>query len=176
MPTPHCDSPPVVDDDDLQNLDWLQNFNLMQTNILLTLQSDDFNTTMTTTTTTRSQNNNIGSEITIKSEDSGKTTNKKSNNNAQISSSSSPFTSSKQRKPLQCTFNCMIFRAIETSPYKALQLHSIYDWISEKHNYFKTAGSQWRNSVRHCLSLNKCFYRLNIDLPDEVYCINLKNF
>lgn len=54
----------------------------------------------------------------------------------------------------------LIFMAIEDSPQKALPVKEIYAWIIQHFPYFKTAPTGWKNSVRHNLSLNKCFQKV----------------
>lgn len=58
------------------------------------------------------------------------------------------------------SFSCLIFMAIEDSPTKALPVKEIYSWITEHFPYFKTAPNGWKNSVRHNLSLNKSFQKV----------------
>lgn len=50
--------------------------------------------------------------------------------------------------------------AIEDSPEKALPVKEIYAWIVQHFPYFKTAPTGWKNSVRHNLSLNKSFLKV----------------
>lgn len=50
--------------------------------------------------------------------------------------------------------------AIEDSPEKALPVKEIYAWIVTHFPFFKTAPSGWKNSVRHNLSLNKSFVKI----------------
>lgn len=50
--------------------------------------------------------------------------------------------------------------AIEDSVQKALPVKEIYAWIIQHFPYFKTAPTGWKNSVRHNLSLNKCFQKV----------------
>ena len=50
--------------------------------------------------------------------------------------------------------------AIEDSVQKALPVKEIYAWIVQHFPYFKTAPTGWKNSVRHNLSLNKCFQKV----------------
>lgn len=50
--------------------------------------------------------------------------------------------------------------AIEDSAQKALPVKEIYAWIIQHFPYFKTAPTGWKNSVRHNLSLNKCFQKV----------------
>ncbi|GLH11696.1 Fork head domain transcription factor slp1 [Gryllus bimaculatus] len=58
------------------------------------------------------------------------------------------------------SFSCLIFMAIEDSPQRALPVKEIYSWILEHFPYFKNAPTGWKNSVRHNLSLNKCFRKV----------------
>ncbi|KAJ8684078.1 hypothetical protein QAD02_019870 [Eretmocerus hayati] len=50
--------------------------------------------------------------------------------------------------------------AIEDSPLKALPVKEVYAWILEHFPYFRNAPTGWKNSVRHNLSLNKCFRKV----------------
>lgn len=54
----------------------------------------------------------------------------------------------------------LIFMAIEGSNEKALPVKEIYAWIVQHFPYFKTAPNGWKNSVRHNLSLNKSFVKV----------------
>lgn len=58
------------------------------------------------------------------------------------------------------SFSSLIFMAIEDSVQKALPVKEIYAWIIQHFPYFKTAPTGWKNSVRHNLSLNKCFQKV----------------
>ncbi|XP_045479053.1 forkhead box protein N2-like [Harmonia axyridis] len=58
------------------------------------------------------------------------------------------------------SFSCLIFMAIEESPQKALPVKEIYSWILSHFPYFQNAPTGWKNSVRHNLSLNKCFQKV----------------
>jgi hypothetical protein len=58
------------------------------------------------------------------------------------------------------SFSSLIFMAIEDSQQKALPVKEIYAWIVLHFPYFKTAPTGWKNSVRHNLSLNKCFQKV----------------
>lgn len=63
-----------------------------------------------------------------------------------------------QKPPL--SFACMIFMALESSPTKTLPVKQIYEWVGWKFPYYQTAPPGWKNSIRHNLSLNKCFKKV----------------
>ncbi|KAJ1720716.1 hypothetical protein LPJ61_006126, partial [Coemansia biformis] len=54
----------------------------------------------------------------------------------------------------------LITYAILQDPRKQMTLSEIYAWLMDYYPYFKTAGSGWKNSIRHNLSLNKLFMRI----------------
>ncbi|KAL2081804.1 hypothetical protein ACEWY4_021622 [Coilia grayii] len=66
------------------------------------------------------------------------------------------------RKP-PYSFSCLIFMAIEDAPNKRLPVKDIYGWILDHFPYFASAPTGWKNSVRHNLSLNKCFKKVDKD-------------
>uniref|UniRef100_A0A3B3ZBV1 Fork-head domain-containing protein n=1 Tax=Periophthalmus magnuspinnatus TaxID=409849 RepID=A0A3B3ZBV1_9GOBI len=62
------------------------------------------------------------------------------------------------------SFSLLIYMAIEQSPRKSLPVKDIYGWILEHFPYFSNAPTGWKNSVRHNLSLNKCFRKVDRSL------------
>lgn len=66
------------------------------------------------------------------------------------------------------SFSCLIFMAIEDSPTKRLPVKDIYNWILEHFPYFVNAPTGWKNSVRHNLSLNKCFKKVDKDRSQSI--------
>ncbi|KAK2144888.1 hypothetical protein NP493_4099g00000 [Ridgeia piscesae] len=53
--------------------------------------------------------------------------------------------------------------AIEDCPTKRLPVKDIYNWMVAHFPYFANAPTGWKNSVRHNLSLNKCFKKVDKD-------------
>ena len=64
------------------------------------------------------------------------------------------------RKP-SYSFSTLIFMAIENSSDKKLPVKEIYQWIQDNFPYFQKAPLGWKNSVRHNLSLNKSFKKVD---------------
>lgn len=73
------------------------------------------------------------------------------------------------------SFSSLIFMAIEGSQEKALPVKEIYAWIVQHFPYFKTAPTGWKNSVRHNLSLNKSFVKVE-KAPVSVLLISIYFF
>ncbi|ESN95034.1 hypothetical protein HELRODRAFT_87232 [Helobdella robusta] len=58
------------------------------------------------------------------------------------------------------SYSCLIAMALRNSENGFLPVSEIYSYIIDKFPYFKTAPDGWKNSIRHNLSLNKCFQKL----------------
>merc|ERR1712037_539237 len=58
------------------------------------------------------------------------------------------------------SYSCLIALALKNSLTGSLSVSEIYKFMCEHFPYFKTAPSGWKNSVRHNLSLNKCFEKI----------------
>ncbi|KAJ8367888.1 hypothetical protein SKAU_G00079160 [Synaphobranchus kaupii] len=62
-------------------------------------------------------------------------------------------------KPIY-SYSILIFMALRSSRTGSLPVSEIYGFMTEHFPYFKTAPDGWKNSVRHNLSLNKCFEKV----------------
>lgn len=57
----------------------------------------------------------------------------------------------------------MIGQAILAHPKARLSLAEIYNWISSAYPFYRKGEAGWMNSIRHNLSLNKCFIKVERD-------------
>lgn len=58
------------------------------------------------------------------------------------------------------SYSCLIAMALKNSKTGSLPVSEIYNFMTSNFPYFKTAPDGWKNSVRHNLSLNKCFEKI----------------
>ena len=53
-----------------------------------------------------------------------------------------------------------LFTALKNSRTGQLSVQEIYKFLCEHFPFFNTAPQGWKNSVRHALSMNKCFQKI----------------
>ncbi|KAI7806569.1 forkhead box protein J2 isoform X2 [Triplophysa rosa] len=69
-----------------------------------------------------------------------------------------PASNSKAKPPH--SYATLIAMAISSAPERKMSLNDIYTWISDTFPHYSRAGRGWKNSIRHNLSLNKCFRKV----------------
>ncbi|XP_041940764.1 forkhead box protein J1-B-like [Alosa sapidissima] len=67
-------------------------------------------------------------------------------------------TNSKVKPPY--SYATLICMAMQASKKTKMTLSAIYNWITENFCYYRHAEPSWQNSIRHNLSLNKCFRKV----------------
>nr|XP_033818060.1 forkhead box protein J1 [Geotrypetes seraphini]XP_033818061.1 forkhead box protein J1 [Geotrypetes seraphini] len=58
------------------------------------------------------------------------------------------------------SYATLICMAMQASKKIKITLSAIYKWITDNFCYFRHADPTWQNSIRHNLSLNKCFIKV----------------
>ncbi|KAF2364822.1 Fork head domain [Trinorchestia longiramus] len=77
----------------------------------------------------------------------------------QAPDSSTPPSPPHTSKP-SYSYATLISFAIKSSDNKKMTLADIYLWITDNFPFYRSATTGWKNSVRHNLSLNKCFRKV----------------
>ena len=152
---------PRAGDDDLTSLNWLHSPGVLGT-MCNALTGSPHRVSAMGTRSARKSKSDADKE---KGKDDSQLVGRKANNstekmlNVVLSVRNKRYDGEDTHKP-PLSFACMIFMALESSPTKTLPVKQIYEWIQWKFPHYRTAAQGWKNSVRHNLSLNKCFKKV----------------
>lgn len=138
-------------DNDLTSLTWLTNKNLLKT--MASCNPDDAGISLSGDESEEDDELDI---LQLKNKAVFTAKSKVDGNQASYGNRPYDQTYNPNGKP-PYSFSCLIFMAVEDSPEKKLPVKEIYAWVCKHFPYFLTAPSGWKNSIRHNLSLNKCF-------------------
>lgn len=58
------------------------------------------------------------------------------------------------------SYASLITKALKECESGKMTLAGIYEWIKDNYPYYRSAEAAWQNSIRHNLSLNKCFKKV----------------
>ncbi|XP_073402427.1 forkhead box protein I2-like [Dendrobates tinctorius] len=64
------------------------------------------------------------------------------------------------------SFLALIAMAFQSTPKKKLTLHQIYSYVANKFPFYRRDQGGWQNCIRHTLSVNDCFKKVDREACD----------
>ncbi|CAF3145170.1 unnamed protein product [Rotaria sp. Silwood2] len=145
-------------DSSLTSIEWLPNMQIGENST--SLSSSSATTTAIITTTTP-----ITTTLSIKQSLPTTTFIQHKIEATEIEMPTTTFNDNVHVKP-PYSYVTLIRQAILSTRMRRMTLNEIYQWIIDSYPYFRAAPPKWKNSIRHNLSLNKCFKRLQRSTND----------
>ncbi|CAF4468281.1 unnamed protein product [Rotaria sp. Silwood2] len=145
-------------DSSLTSIEWLPNMQIGENST--SLSSSSATTTAIITTTTP-----ITTTLSIKQSLPTTTFIQHKIEATEIEMPTTTFNDNVHVKP-PYSYVTLIRQAILSTRMRRMTLNEIYQWIVDSYPYFRAAPPKWKNSIRHNLSSNKCFKRLQRSAND----------
>lgn len=130
-------------DDSLTNLQWLHSINI---------QDITANNPSADSAPSPSSNS-------CDSDDQSESGDSKLSDRSSVKEQSIDYKNDPRRKP-PYSYATLICMAMQDTKKSKITLSAIYKWIKENFMYYRMADPTWQNSIRHNLSLNKCFIKV----------------
>ncbi|CAF2146823.1 unnamed protein product [Rotaria magnacalcarata] len=162
-------------DDSLTNLSWLHDINILKRSIptinLSTSSSSSSNNPGNNTinnkrkeqplsnTSTTISSSNIGAVYLNDIDDDNELVLNNDDDDDDDDEQWKIYKTNPQAKPVY-SYSQLILLAMRQSGHEKMTLQMIYEWVAENFPYFKKMEPTWQNSIRHNLSLNKCFVKV----------------
>jgi len=143
-----------LDDDELTNLTWLQDNNLLQN---MTQDNESVVSSDLSARVFREDGENVSPKKVRPTDSESKVNLLTANATSMVCTvppvQYNPLLHIKTKPPY--SFSSLICMAIESSPSKALPVKDIYSWISKNFPYYQEVPDGWKNTVLNIKNISK---------------------